>query len=198
MIWNAGAKKTEESNFVGLATERTETQSFFSQKLGSRKQDQGSAAIEACIMSEFKKRLRSVFHDEDRALRHQYLDFSGRAGLVLAGSQHPARQFHDREPAVGNQWRNCHGDRRRVVLVRATQALMADQFRMGDQVEVYLDARFGAKEGWYAGKIFRIDPYSEHRSFYWVRFDEAAQKALNLPQISVFNPKNVRKTEQGA
>ncbi len=72
---------------------------------------------------------------------------------------------------------------------------MTEAFQVGDQVEVYLDAKFGEKEGWYAGTIFQIDPYSEHRSFYWVRFNEAAQTALGLSQISVFNLKNIRKPE---
>ncbi len=69
------------------------------------------------------------------------------------------------------------------------------EFQIGDQVEVYLDAKFGEKEGWYVGQIFRVDPYSEHRSFYWVKFEEAAQITLGLSQISVFNPKNIRKLE---
>ncbi len=72
---------------------------------------------------------------------------------------------------------------------------MTETFQIGDQVEVYLDAKFGEKEGWYAGQIFRIDPYSDHRSFYWVRFEEAAQTVLGLSQISVFNPKNIRKPD---
>jgi hypothetical protein len=72
---------------------------------------------------------------------------------------------------------------------------MAETFEIGEQVEVYLDAKFGGKEGWYTGKIFRIDPYSEHRSFYWVRFEEAVEATLGLSQISVFNPKNIRKLE---
>ena len=72
---------------------------------------------------------------------------------------------------------------------------MTDTYQIDDQVEVYLDARFGEKEGWYAGQIFRIDPYSEHRSFYWVRFNDKVQALLGLSQISVFNPKNIRKLE---
>jgi hypothetical protein len=72
---------------------------------------------------------------------------------------------------------------------------MAETFRIGDQVEVYLDEKFGERTGWYAGTIFKIDPYSEHRSFYWVRFGEESGAALGLTQISVFNPKNIRKLE---
>ena len=68
---------------------------------------------------------------------------------------------------------------------------MADSYQIGDRVEIYLDEKFGDKEGWHAGTIFRIDPYSEHRSFYWVKFDTAAQTGMT--QISVFNTKNIRK-----
>ncbi len=70
---------------------------------------------------------------------------------------------------------------------------MAEKFQVGDQVEVYFDAKFGDKEGWHAGVIFKIDPYSEHRSFYWVRFEAGARVILGMSQISVFNPRNIRK-----
>ena len=72
---------------------------------------------------------------------------------------------------------------------------MAEMFQIGDRVEVFLDEKFGERTGWYAGTIFKIDPYSEHRSFYWVRFGEAAEAALGMAQISVFNLKNIRKVE---
>ena len=70
---------------------------------------------------------------------------------------------------------------------------MGESFQIGDQVEVYLDEKFGYKEGWYAGTIFKIDPYSEHRSFYWVNFDADAQALTGMRQISVFNPRNIRR-----
>jgi len=73
---------------------------------------------------------------------------------------------------------------------------MDESFHVGDQVEVHLDAKFGYKEGWYAGTIFKIDPYSEHRSFYWVNFDADVQAQIGMRQISVFNPKNIRKLGQ--
>ena len=72
--------------------------------------------------------------------------------------------------------------------------MMTELLQVGDQVEVYFDARFGEKEGWYAGTVFRIDPYSEHRSFYWVRFASETETRLGMSQISVFNPKNIRKS----
>lgn len=72
---------------------------------------------------------------------------------------------------------------------------MEEALRVGDQVEVYLDAKFGEKEGWHPGTIFRIDPYSEHRRFFWVRFDPEAAALVGIPQISVFNPKNIRRSQ---
>jgi hypothetical protein len=72
---------------------------------------------------------------------------------------------------------------------------MAEPFHIGDPVKVYLDSKFGMKEGWFEGEIVRIDPYSEHRSFYWVNLDEDAQTILGIKLISIFNPKNIQKIE---
>ena len=73
---------------------------------------------------------------------------------------------------------------------------MAESFQIGDQVEVYFDAKFGHEQAWYAGTIFKVDPYSEHRSFYWVNFDADVQTLTGIRQISVFNPKHIRKRKQ--
>ncbi|MBI4759782.1 MAG: PilZ domain-containing protein [Chloroflexota bacterium] len=72
-----------------------------------------------------------------------------------------------------------------------------EEIRVGERVEIHLDAKFGKHEGWYAGTVVRIEPYSKHRSFYWVELDEQAQAALNagMKLISVFNPKNIRKVK---
>lgn len=70
---------------------------------------------------------------------------------------------------------------------------MDESFQVGDRVKVYLDSKFGMNEGWHEGMVIRIDPYSEHRSFYWVKLDEDAQSILGVKQISVFNPKNIQK-----
>ena len=69
------------------------------------------------------------------------------------------------------------------------------QFQIGDRVRIHLDEKFGSREGWYAGIIVKIDPYSRHRDFYWVELDAEAQSALGLRQLSVFNPKNIQKIE---
>jgi hypothetical protein len=70
---------------------------------------------------------------------------------------------------------------------------MAETYQPGERVEVYLDEKFGERQGWHAGTVFKVDPYTEHRSFYWVRFDADVQAVLGLAQLSVFNPKNLRK-----
>jgi hypothetical protein len=71
---------------------------------------------------------------------------------------------------------------------------MAEALQIGDRVEIFLDAKFGQNEGWHTGVLFKIDPYSEHRNFYWVRFDAETASHLGMNQISVFNPKNIRKS----
>ncbi|NWF62687.1 MAG: hypothetical protein HXY38_00095 [Chloroflexi bacterium] len=68
--------------------------------------------------------------------------------------------------------------------------------QVGDRVEVRLSSKFGGLEGWYAGTVTRIDPYSAHRSFYWVALDPEAQALLKIREISIFNPKNIRKLTQ--
>ena len=70
---------------------------------------------------------------------------------------------------------------------------MKDELKIGDQVEILLDAKFGERAGWHAGMIFNIEPYSDHRSFYWVRFNAEVSASLGISQISVFNLKKIRK-----
>jgi hypothetical protein len=72
---------------------------------------------------------------------------------------------------------------------------MAESLQIGDRVKVFLDSKFWKSEGWFEGVVVRIDPYSEHRSFYWVELDE---DVLALPGsgtrlISVLNPRNIQK-----
>lgn len=70
---------------------------------------------------------------------------------------------------------------------------MTDTIQIGDRVQVFLNAKNWGNEGWYDGKVVRIDPYSEHRSFYWVELDEDIQPIPGARLISVLNPKNIRK-----
>lgn len=72
---------------------------------------------------------------------------------------------------------------------------MNGSIQIGDRVQVYLDSGFWKSEGWFEGTVLRIDPYSEHRSFYWVELDEAVRAHLGAGTklISVLNPKNIEK-----
>ena len=74
---------------------------------------------------------------------------------------------------------------------------MNESIRVGDRVQIFLDAKTWGSEGWFAGTVVRIDPYSEHRSFHWVELDEESVAALGrgVRMISVLNPKNIRKTK---
>lgn len=73
---------------------------------------------------------------------------------------------------------------------------MSENFKIGDRVKIQLDASRWKNGGWFEGRIVRIDPYSQHRSFYWVELDEDAQAVLGgeIKLISVFNPKNIQRT----
>ncbi len=70
---------------------------------------------------------------------------------------------------------------------------------VGDSVNIHLDKKFGELSGWYDGVVARIEPYSEHRCFYWVRLNPDARAVLRVSEISVFNPRHIRKVgnEQG-
>lgn len=70
---------------------------------------------------------------------------------------------------------------------------MTSAIQVGDPVKIYLDSKYKDKAGWYEGKVIKIDPYSKHRSFYWVELNQEAQLILNMKQISIFNPKNIEK-----
>ena len=72
---------------------------------------------------------------------------------------------------------------------------MDDPLRVGDRVQVLLDSETWKSQGWFDGTVIRIDPYSEHRSFYWVELDEEVEAVLGKGArlISVLNPKNIRK-----
>jgi hypothetical protein len=72
---------------------------------------------------------------------------------------------------------------------------MTEPINVGDRVQVFLNARVWGNEGWYDGTVVRIDPYSVHRSFYWVELDDdaAAMLGRGARLISVLNPKNIRR-----
>lgn len=72
---------------------------------------------------------------------------------------------------------------------------MAEEIGIGDRVEILLDAKVWRNEGWFEGTVVRIEPYSRHRSFYWVELSEEAAALIGkgVRLISVLNPKNIRK-----
>ena len=72
---------------------------------------------------------------------------------------------------------------------------MDESIHVGDRVQILLASKTWKSEGWFDGTVIRIDPYSEHRSFYWVELDEEAQEMLGrgVGLISILNPKNIRK-----
>jgi hypothetical protein len=74
---------------------------------------------------------------------------------------------------------------------------MSESIHVGDRVQIFLEAKTWGSEGWFDGVVVRIDPYSEHRSFHWVELDAESAAALGkgVRQISVLNPKNIRKIQ---
>ena len=72
---------------------------------------------------------------------------------------------------------------------------MAEEIKIGDRVQIFLDPKVWGSEGWFDGAVVRIDPYTQHRSFYWVELSEEAAALLGKGTrlISVLNPKNIRK-----
>ena len=73
---------------------------------------------------------------------------------------------------------------------------MVEDIKIGDRVQIFLDAKVWGSDGWFDGTVVRIDPYTRHRSFYWVELDEelAALTGKGTRLISVLNPRNIRKT----
>ncbi|HTP02224.1 MAG TPA: hypothetical protein VMJ64_12700 [Anaerolineales bacterium] len=72
---------------------------------------------------------------------------------------------------------------------------MPDALQIGDRVRIYLDSEYWKSEGWFEGTVARIDPYSEHRSFYWVQLDIEVQAARGgrTSLVSVLNPARIVK-----
>jgi hypothetical protein len=72
---------------------------------------------------------------------------------------------------------------------------MTEEIKIGDRVQIFLNSEVWGSEGWFDGIVVRIDPYSKHRSFYWVDLDHEIQPILGrrAKLISVLNPKNIRK-----
>ncbi len=73
---------------------------------------------------------------------------------------------------------------------------MADGFQIGDRVRIFLDSKFWKSSGWFEGTVARVDPYSGHRSFYWVELDVEVQdlRGGKTRLVSVLNPRNIAGT----
>ena len=71
---------------------------------------------------------------------------------------------------------------------------MTLEFHPGDRVQIHLDSKTWNSQGWFDGRVVRVEPYSQHRSFYWVELDGEAQAILGggVKLISVLNPKKIR------
>jgi hypothetical protein len=74
-----------------------------------------------------------------------------------------------------------------------------DAIQVGDRVRVKLGSPAWRRAGWFDGAVVRIDPYSEHRSFFWVELDEPAQVAGGgeTQLVSVLNPRNIQRIQSG-
>ena len=71
--------------------------------------------------------------------------------------------------------------------------MTSNDFHIGDRVKIFLDSKYWQSEGWFDGTLIRIDPYSEHRNFYWVELDVEVLplQGGKTGIISVLNPKNI-------
>jgi hypothetical protein len=72
---------------------------------------------------------------------------------------------------------------------------VAASIQVGDRVRVFLNSDFWQIGDWFEGTVVRIDPYSQHRSFYWVELknDTINSPGTGIKLISVLNPKNIQK-----
>jgi hypothetical protein len=69
-----------------------------------------------------------------------------------------------------------------------------DEFRINERVKIFLDSQYWKSEGWFDGRVIRIDPYSEHRNFYWVELDQEVEPMLGKATrlVSILNPRNIQ------
>jgi len=69
-----------------------------------------------------------------------------------------------------------------------------DEFRIDERVKIFLDSQYWKSEGWFDGRVIRIDPYSEHRNFYWVELDQEVEPMLGKATrlVSILNPRNIQ------
>ncbi len=70
---------------------------------------------------------------------------------------------------------------------------------VGDRVKILLKGPFWQSAGWYEGTIRRVDPYSGHRSFYWVELDVEVESTQGgrTNMVSVLNPDHIVRLVNG-
>ncbi len=72
---------------------------------------------------------------------------------------------------------------------------MDEVIHAGDRVRILLDSKFWKSRGWFEGTVVKIEPYSEHRRFYWIELDREVEAnpggTTNL--LSIFNPKKIKR-----
>ena len=68
------------------------------------------------------------------------------------------------------------------------------EWKVGDRVEICLSAPHWQPPGWHAGVVIDLEPYTQHRSFYWVRLDcpVVSSQGVSTDLISVLNPAHIR------
>ncbi len=71
---------------------------------------------------------------------------------------------------------------------------------VGERVQVFLDARYWRSQGWFAGTLVRIDPYSAHRRFHWVELDLDARDLMGgqTRLVSVLNPRHIQRLQEAS
>ena len=69
------------------------------------------------------------------------------------------------------------------------------QLDLGDRVKVRLDSSFWRSQGWFEGVVQKVQPYSQHRRFYWIELDQEVEgiDGSRTRFVSVFNPSNYQK-----
>ena len=67
-------------------------------------------------------------------------------------------------------------------------------YHVGDRVRILLDSDTWGDLGWLEGSVVGMQPYSQHRSFYWVELDAPPLGAPRL--ISVLNPKKIQRVDK--
>ena len=82
-----------------------------------------------------------------------------------------------------------------IILIMVMDGNPGDVIQIGDRVRILLDSTFWKSKGWIDGTVVRIDPYSDHRSFYWVELDTAVQSSQGgeTRLVSVLNPSRIVK-----